>query len=247
MTLLVVSSSSFRRPLEDKVLDLPSLLLQLPSTGFRALEAASAHFATLSPGYLDQLRNLSSVSGISICCLDLRSDFAFPDPAERARQLTDLQAWINLAVELDVPLLRLRTVNPDLSPDPSLARQLLVDSLNVLLPHARSRRRRLALHDNAHLFAPDDLLKLLVTIDDASSTDAPTLGLSLDVRALPASLPDRLFHLRVPCDDQPSSLAPLVRLLPQLPAGSASPIVAFDYLGPRNPADALAEIRLRIP
>ena len=44
--------------------------------------------------------------GVEVCALDTSCRFNLPDEAQRQRQVADLLAWIPVAKELDVPLLR---------------------------------------------------------------------------------------------------------------------------------------------
>lgn len=239
-TLLAGSSSSFRDPIENKTLDLPSLFLQLAPTGVSALEAVGAHFANLSESYLDQLRSQSQLTHIAIRSLDIRNDLAWPDASERSRQLGDLCSWMDVARTLDVPLLHLRTgaLHPDVSS--SQARQWVHDALESLLDPARERTRRLALDDGSGIFDPLDLDRLLRSLDPAD--DHPTLGLSVELSALDTQPVDRVFHVRAPLEDGAEPFRSLVDRLRRLgPLSQTTPVV-LEYHGKRDPAQVLAEI-----
>jgi len=235
---LAAASASFRTRFEDKSLDLPSLFMELVPVGVPFLEIASAHFANLSPAYLDQLRTQSLATRITLRSLDIRSDFAFPDPDERTRQLRDLTTWIDLARQLDIPLLHLHTgvLRPDLSPQ--LARSWTRHALEHLLPQAASTGRLLALQDDAHLF-PDPASLL-------TELQSPALALSFDIRSL-ADLPDDLplAILRVPFADDPRELDTLARNLIARRFPSP-PLIVLHYTGSLDPANALSRFVSRL-
>ena len=90
-----VNSWSYRRTLEDKTLDLPGLLDELPRTGLTALEVAGAHFANRNDVYLGQVRQRCLDLAITLVAVDLTNDFAWPDsaPAPARPSLPEGRSW----------------------------------------------------------------------------------------------------------------------------------------------------------
>jgi sugar phosphate isomerase/epimerase len=73
---------------------------------------------------------------LAICCLDTSGRFAYPDPAERAKNRADVERYLEMANDLEAPMLRVFGGN--LAPDQTLEQgiELIADSLNQLAPVA---------------------------------------------------------------------------------------------------------------
>jgi sugar phosphate isomerase/epimerase len=69
-----------------------------------------------APADLDRLRDDAGEAGVEIARLATYSDFTYPDPRERARELDDLRRWIDAGARLGVHGLRLTAgqARPDL-------------------------------------------------------------------------------------------------------------------------------------
>lgn len=74
--------------------------------GLDGADLSVAHIASRDPAYLAGLREEAREAGVTIAMLATYTDFTQPDPAERARQVDDLRAWITAAEQLGTPFLR---------------------------------------------------------------------------------------------------------------------------------------------
>jgi sugar phosphate isomerase/epimerase len=75
--------------------------------GLDGADISVAHLANLQPAYLDSLRQQATDAGVQIAMIVTYSDFTHPDAAERARQLTEVQAYIDAAARLGISYVRL--------------------------------------------------------------------------------------------------------------------------------------------
>ncbi len=79
--------------------------------GYDALELRLLDGAVLDPvkdaEKVKQAVALSRANGLEVCAFDTSCSFNHSDPAERERHIADLRNWIQLAQELQVPLLRI--------------------------------------------------------------------------------------------------------------------------------------------
>lgn len=73
--------------------------------------------------------------GVEVCAFDTSCTFNFSDPAERTRNIADLQAWIRLAEEVQVPILRVFG-GAGKGEEPKQQNQWVIDSLRQIAPLA---------------------------------------------------------------------------------------------------------------
>ena len=87
--------------------------------GYEALELRLLDGAVLDPikdaEKVKQAVALSRANGLEVCTFDTSCSFNHSDPAVREHNITDLRNWIQLAQEVQVPLLRVfgGAGNPD--------------------------------------------------------------------------------------------------------------------------------------
>lgn len=75
--------------------------------GLDGADISVAHLANLTPPYLDSLRNEAASAGVQIAMLVTYSDFTHPDATERTRQIDEVRSYIDVAVRLGAPFIRL--------------------------------------------------------------------------------------------------------------------------------------------
>ena len=81
-----------------------------------------------------QAVTLSRSRGIEVCTLDTSCRFNIRDPQERAKHLADLENWIRLSQEVQVPILRVFGGKSDGSEDEAVS--WVVESLSQIAPQA---------------------------------------------------------------------------------------------------------------
>ena len=231
---LAVNSWSYRRTLEDKTLDLPGLLDELPATGLTALEVAGAHFANRNDVYLAELRQRCIDLGITLVGIDLTNDFAWPDPTERERQTRDVITWMDLVAPLGVRLLHLRTGRPRPDVPPTRSQSWVRQCLARLLPEAEARDCTLVLDDECALF--ECPAKLIEEFGGATLKLADEAGKLGDARSHNVALVKAAFG------DDRNDRHGLVEALAELSTTGCDGLVVLKYIGPGNPTEALADM-----
>src|SRR5215216_4597909 len=64
-----------------------------------------------SDEFIYDIKRKAYESGIEICCTGVRNDFANPDRAKRAADIKHVKEWIDVAVKLGAPMLRIFSGN----------------------------------------------------------------------------------------------------------------------------------------
>ncbi len=74
--------------------------------GLDGADVSVAHLTSLLPSYLGELRSDATAAGVQIAMVVTYSDFTHPDAQERLRQRAEVRAFIDAAVHLGAPFLR---------------------------------------------------------------------------------------------------------------------------------------------
>ncbi|OUC05405.1 hypothetical protein RY27_27510 [Litorilinea aerophila] len=74
--------------------------------GLDGADMSVAHLQSRDAAYLDGLRRQAEDAGVPITMLVTYADFTHPDPGERARQVAEVRAYIDVAARLGAPFLR---------------------------------------------------------------------------------------------------------------------------------------------
>lgn len=75
--------------------------------GLDGADLSVAHITSRAPANIDALRREAEDAGVHIAILATYTDFTHPDQAYRARQIDDLNAWIDAGARMGVTFLRL--------------------------------------------------------------------------------------------------------------------------------------------
>ncbi len=76
------------------------------SIGLDGADISVAHLASLQPTYLDDLRQQATDAGVQIAMIVTYSDFTHPDAAERARQVAEVNTYLEAAARLGITFVR---------------------------------------------------------------------------------------------------------------------------------------------
>jgi sugar phosphate isomerase/epimerase len=105
----------------------------------RAIEPLAGHFASIEPGYLNELhaavdRARSRIVNIPV---DLEASFYDPDAQRRASAIAESKKWVDVAVSLGSPSVRLHIARvKDVEPDDVRT----IDSLKQVLAYAEPKK-----------------------------------------------------------------------------------------------------------
>lgn len=104
--------------------------------GLDGADLSVAHLTSLAPSYLAQLRSEASAAGVQIAMVVTYSDFTHPDAQERLGQQAEVRAFIDAAVHLGAPFLRVTAGqrHPGVTEEDGIG--WAVDGLTSCLDHA---------------------------------------------------------------------------------------------------------------
>jgi sugar phosphate isomerase/epimerase len=140
------------------------------------VELTSYYFPDqMMPSYLGYLKRRCHVLGLGVIGVPVRNTFTFPAGPDRDREVAHVKTWIDRAVVLGAPTMRIFAGN--LQPGQSLAeaQQNCVQSIEACAEHARHNGVVLALENHGGIVAEADSL---LTIVKAANTDF--CGINLD-------------------------------------------------------------------
>lgn len=104
------SSYSFRRlppaTPEERETTLEQMIPLAARHNLAGMELLAVQFASEEPAYLHNLKRLAVENGLDLYGLSLHNNFVTPDPAKRAEQIAYVKRWIDHAVILGVPVVR---------------------------------------------------------------------------------------------------------------------------------------------
>ena len=112
-----LNAYSFTKPLLDKVrgrgagMSLFELMDWSAKNGFDAVDLTGYFFpgypAVPSDEFINQVKKHAFKLGLDISGTGVRNDFADPDPAKRAADVKHVKEWIDVAVKLGAPVIRI--------------------------------------------------------------------------------------------------------------------------------------------
>ena len=140
------------------------------------VELTSYYFPDqIMPSYLGYLKRRCHVLGLGVIGVPVRNTFTFPAGPDRDREVAHVKTWIDRAVVLGAPTMRIFAGN--LQPEQSLAeaQKNCVESIEACAEHARLGGVVLALENHGGIVAGADSL---LTIVKAANTDF--CGINLD-------------------------------------------------------------------
>lgn len=126
-----------------------------------------------SPAERRELRDRVAASGINLCCLGSSAKFADPDTVEQ--QVAATVERIDLAADLDVPLLRVfgGVIPPSTTRKEASAR--IIEALRSIADHARTRGVRVCLETHDDWSNPTEVAAIM------NAVNHPAIGVLWDV------------------------------------------------------------------
>jgi len=106
---IAVSTYSFWRFKDDSKLSIERCVDEAARMGFDAVEILHMQMESEDPSYLQRLKRLAFVNGLSLCGLSTHQGFLSPDAAERLKNIDHTVHAIELAYALGIPTMRVNT------------------------------------------------------------------------------------------------------------------------------------------
>ncbi|HEX6210280.1 MAG TPA: sugar phosphate isomerase/epimerase family protein [Methylomirabilota bacterium] len=118
------------------------------------------------PGYLQGLRRHAFLSGLTVSGTAIGNTFTHPPGQERDRQIAHTKAWIDHAVHLGAPVIRIFAGNLQKGSTPEQARQWTVEAIRECCEYAAPRGVILALENHGGIVSrADDLLAIVREVE----------------------------------------------------------------------------------
>lgn len=125
--------------------------------------------------YFHQLRRHAFRLGLDVSGTAVGNDFGFPEGAERAKQIESVKTWVDRAVMMGAPVIRIFAGHQKPETNEAEAHRLMVSAMEECCDYAGSRGIHLALENHGGPTAtPAGLLSL---VNDVQS---PWIGVNLD-------------------------------------------------------------------
>jgi len=184
---VALESYSFAKLLNDNIKDSAKGISLLDFLEF----SAKNHFDAVNltgyyfPGYpnvpndeyINSIRKKAADLGLAICGTGVRNDFGNPDPEKRAADVKHVKEWIDVAVKLGAPVVRIfsGTIPAGYENKWDEVAQYMAASIKECANYAKTKGIRLAIQNHGDfLKTADETIKLLKLIN------ASNVGLTVD-------------------------------------------------------------------
>jgi sugar phosphate isomerase/epimerase len=167
---LAVASYPFRKFLNlqngnMQLVDFPAMVVS--RFGVKGIEPLYEHFPSTGPNYLAQFKEALAKSGAHVVNIPVSSGTSLydPDPQKQQNAIGTTKKWIDVAVALGSPSIRLNLVGvPHVEPDA----QQIAKNLDSILRYAREKNIVVDLeNDDPHTEKASFIVKLINLVDNA--------------------------------------------------------------------------------
>lgn len=118
------------------------------------------------PGYLQGLRRHAFLAGLTVSGTAIGNSFTHPPGAERDEQIAHTKAWIDYAVQMGAPTIRIFAGNVQKGSTPEQARQWTIEAIRTCCEYAAPRGIILALENHGGIVSrADDLLAIVREVE----------------------------------------------------------------------------------
>jgi sugar phosphate isomerase/epimerase len=159
---------SYRQHLsgKDRSMAIEQFIDLCAGMGLDGVELTSYYFEQATPEYDHALRRRCFLAGLDVSGAALGNTFTVAPGPERDRQLAAVRQWIDRAVALGAPSLRVFGGGTPKGVAREEALQWAIDCLREAAVHARERGVYLALENHGGVTeTPDDVLKVLQSVE----------------------------------------------------------------------------------
>lgn len=176
---LSIAAYSYRKYLPEKdragemsLFDLCDLAAEW---GLDAVEPTSYYFTDESPAFMHRLKAHAFRLGLDMSGTAVRNNFSHPDPDVRKQDVAHVSRWVDHAVELGAPCIRVFAGNPHDDVTENAAVDLVIGEMKRACDYAGSRGVFLALENHGYLTGTAAEVMRIV-----NGVDHEWLGVNLD-------------------------------------------------------------------
>lgn len=131
------------------------------------VELQDIHFPQTRPAYLQMLRRTARDLNLTIIGVGVHNDFGRADPTFRQSEMVKVKQWIEVAEQLDAPLVRVFAGYPEGDPAQSGERwPAMIDSLRDVAAFAGHAGVRLGLENHNHGAFTPTVAEFLQVLDE---------------------------------------------------------------------------------
>ncbi len=212
------------------------------SWGLTAAEPTGYYFTSEEFPYVHSLKAAAHKLGIDISGTAIRNDFCDPDAVKRKADITYVKRWVDIALHLGAPHIRVFAGNPHAGVSDEQATVWAIECLKECADYAGTQGVYLGIENHGYLTTSGDTLMKV-----AESVNHEWLGINLDTgnfdsnpyeniaRAVP-----RAVNVQLKLDvagDKPKSKVPadFARIFKILRDGGYQGYVALEYEGKEDP------------
>jgi len=163
---LSIAAYSFRQLLTGpkKSMTLDDFIDRAAEWDVDAVEPTSYYFPDPpTPEYCRRLRRHAFLLGLGISGTAIRNTFTYPSAADRAREIAHVKRWIDLAVDLGAPTIRIFAGDLQKGTTETQARQWCIEAIQECCDYAAPRGVILALENHGGIVTTVDQLLSIVT------------------------------------------------------------------------------------
>ena len=162
---------SFNRSFDAGLMDQSQFLRRCATDlGVEGVELQDIHFPQTRPAHLQMLRRTARDLNLAIIGVGVHNDFGRADPTFRQSEMVKVKQWIEVAEQLDAPLVRVFAGYPE--GDPAQKRErwaAMVDSLREVAAFAAHAGVRLGLENHNHGAFTPTINEFLQVLDEVRS------------------------------------------------------------------------------
>jgi len=234
---------------KDRSMSLEDFIAKCVEWGLDGVELTSYYFGESTPEYCHQLKRACFLAGIDVSGTAIGNKFAVPAGDERTKQNDNVRKWIDLAVELDAPCMRVFGGPVPKGTDPEEATKWAIEALHDVAPYAAERGVYLALENHGGVTATaTGVLAIL------SGVESEWIGANLDTGNFHSEDPYAELaqvapyavnvHLKaeVKAGGKPAQPTDFARVADILRAARYSGYVSLEYESAEDPMTAVPRI-----
>ena len=174
---LSIAAYSYRKYLKAKTdpMTLDDFVERAAAMKLDAVEPTSYYFRDTSEPYLKRLRKKTLDLGLDISGTAVGNDFAHPPGPRREGQIAHVKRWVDHAVHLGAPVIRIFAGHQKKGQTPEQAHKLMVEAIQQCCAYAGQHKVALALENHGGpTTTGNDLLRFVRDVQ------SPWFGINLD-------------------------------------------------------------------
>jgi sugar phosphate isomerase/epimerase len=159
---------TFNRSFDAKTMDQMQFLARCATDlNVQGVELQDIHFPQTRPAYLQMLRRTARDLDLAIIGVGVHNDFGRVDPTIRQSEVVKVKQWVEVAEQLDAPLIRVFAGYPE--GDRQARWPAMIDSLREVAAFAGHAGVRLGLENHNHAAFTPTAAEYLRVLDEVRS------------------------------------------------------------------------------